>query len=169
MWRSPRRHSCTNYFSADILPRGCDGGSPERRRKEARQDLLFSAHWHARPRTGPPPRNYPMKRLPLRSSYRSKSSCRERPMRYAFHSRRQTRFQQACRGLGIQTGWRDPIVRNRMAKSNGSSAPCPRSSEARIRDLEQLVWYYNHQRPHLSLHGLTPIQPRNAYFQQLQM
>jgi len=31
------------------------------------------------------------------------------------------------------------------------------------------VWYYNHQRPHLSLHGLTPFQRRQAYFQQLQM
>ncbi len=45
----------------------------------------------------------------------------------------------------------------------------PRSSEARIRDLEQFVWYYNHQRPHLSLHGLTPVERCKAYFQHFQM
>jgi transposase InsO family protein len=99
-------------------------------------------------------------------------------MRYAFHSQRQTRFQQACRGLGIQH-W---LARPHHPQSNGKverffrtmDEECfavhrPRSSEARIRDLEQFVWYYNHQRPHLSLHGLTPVQRRKTYFQQLQM
>ena len=39
----------------------------------------------------------------------------------------------------------------------------PGCSELRIRDVEQFVWYYNHQRAHLSLHGLTRIQRRQTY------
>ena len=31
----------------------------------------------------------------------------------------------------------------------------PRCSELRIRDVEQFLWYYNQQRPHLGLRGLT--------------
>jgi len=31
------------------------------------------------------------------------------------------------------------------------------------------MWYYNHQRPHLSLQGLTPVERRQAYFKQLQV
>jgi len=42
-------------------------------------------------------------------------------------------------------------------------------SERRMRDVEQFVWYYNHQRPHLSLRGLTPVQRRQSYFAQVQM
>jgi transposase InsO family protein len=45
----------------------------------------------------------------------------------------------------------------------------PGCSQLRIRDLEQFLWYYNRERPHLSLHGLTPFQRRQAYFQQLQL
>src|SRR5712692_7313349 len=43
--------------------------------------------------------------------------------------------------------------------------PNPGCSQLRIQDLEQFVWYYNHQRPHLSLHGLTPVSRRQAYFE----
>jgi len=43
----------------------------------------------------------------------------------------------------------------------------PGCSELRTRDVQQFVWYYNHERPHLSLYGLTPVQRRLAYFQQL--
>jgi hypothetical protein len=39
-------------------------------------------------------------------------------MRYAFHSQRQTRFQQACRSLGIEH-WR---ARPRHPESNGRKA-----------------------------------------------
>jgi len=96
-------------------------------------------------------------------------------MRYAFHSQRQTRFQQACRSLGIEH-WR---ARPRHPESNGKverffrtlDEECfavhrPRSSKTRMRVLEEFLWYYNHQRPHLSLHGLTPVERRQAYFQQ---
>jgi transposase InsO family protein len=97
-------------------------------------------------------------------------------MRHAFHSQRQTRFQQACRSLGIQH-W---LAQPHHPQSNGKverffrtlDEECflirnPGCSELRIRDLEQFVWYYNYQRPHLSLHGLTPVERRQAYFKQL--
>lgn len=99
-------------------------------------------------------------------------------MRYSFHSQRQTRFQQACQSLGIQH-W---LARPHHPESNGKverffrtlDEEClavhrPRTSDTRVRNLEQFLWYYNHQRPHLSLHGLTPVERREAYFQQLQM
>ncbi len=99
-------------------------------------------------------------------------------MRHAFHSQRQTRFQQACRSLGIQH-W---LAQPHHPQSNGKverffrtlDEECflirnPGSSELRIRDLEEFLWYYNYQRPHLSLHGLTPVQRRQAYFQQAQL
>lgn len=99
-------------------------------------------------------------------------------MRYAFHSQRQTRFQQACRSLGI-AHWR---VRPRHPQTNGKverffrtiDEECfavhrPRSSKTRTRVLEEFLWYYNHERPHLSLHGLTPVERRQAYFQQAQL
>jgi transposase InsO family protein len=99
-------------------------------------------------------------------------------MRYAFHSGRQTRFEQACRSLGI-AHWR---ARPRHPESNGKverffrtlDEECfavhrPRSSKTRMRALEEFLWYYNHQRPHLSLHGLTPIERRQAYFQHAQL
>ena len=43
----------------------------------------------------------------------------------------------------------------------------PRISKTRRRILEESLWYYNHQRPHLGRHGLTPIQRRLVYFQQV--
>lgn len=99
-------------------------------------------------------------------------------MRYAYHSQRQTRFQQACRSLGIQH-WRS---RPHHPESNGKverffrtlDEECfavhqPRSSKSRMRLLDEFMWYYNHQRPHLSLHGLTPVERRQAYFQQAQL
>jgi transposase InsO family protein len=99
-------------------------------------------------------------------------------MRYAFHSQRQTRFQQACRSLGIEH-W---LARPHHPESNGKverffrtmDEECfavhrPRSPEARMRHLEEFMWYYNYQRPHLSLHGLTPVERRRAYFQERQV
>jgi transposase InsO family protein len=96
-------------------------------------------------------------------------------MRHAFHSQRQTRFEQACRSLGIEH-W---LAQPHHPQSNGKverffrtlDEECfllrdPGCSELRIRDLEEFLWYYNHQRPHLSLRGLTPVQRRQAYFQQ---
>jgi len=99
-------------------------------------------------------------------------------MRYAFHSQRQTRFEQACRSLGIA----HRRLRPYCPESNGKverffrtvddecfAVHQPRSSKTRMRVLDEFLWYYNHQRPHLSLHGLTPVQRRLAYFQQAQV
>ena len=99
-------------------------------------------------------------------------------MRRAYHSQRQTCFQQSCRNLGIQHWLTSP----HRPQTNGKverffrtlDEECllirdPGCSELRMRDVEQFVWYYNNQRPHLSLQGLTPVQRRQAYFQQLQM
>jgi transposase InsO family protein len=99
-------------------------------------------------------------------------------MRRAFHPQRQTHFQQRCCSLGIQHRLTQP----HRPQTNGKverffrtlDEEClligdPGCSQLRIRDVEQFVWYYNHQRPHLSLQGLTPFQRRQAYFQQLQL
>jgi len=99
-------------------------------------------------------------------------------MRHAYHAQRQTHFQQCCRSLGIEHWLTSP----HRPQTNGKverffrtlDEECllvhaPGCSALRIRDVEEFVWYYNHQRPHLSLHGLTPVQRRQAYFQQLQM
>lgn len=99
-------------------------------------------------------------------------------MRRAYHAQRQTRFQQCCRSLGIEHWLTSP----HRPQTNGKverffrtlDEEClrihdPGSSELRIHDVQEFVWYYNHQRPHLSLQGITPIQRRQAYFQQLQM
>jgi transposase InsO family protein len=99
-------------------------------------------------------------------------------MRHAYHSQRQTRFQQACRSLGIEH-W---LARPHHPQTNGKverffrtlDEECflihhPGCSALRMRDLEEFLWYYNYQRPHLSLQGLTPVQRCQAYFQQLQV
>src|SRR5882724_233767 len=99
-------------------------------------------------------------------------------MRHAFHSQRETRFQQACKSMGI----RHRLATPHHPQSNGKverffrtlEEECflvrnPGCSELRIQDLQEFVWYYNHQRPHLSLKGLTPVARRRAYFQQLQV
>lgn len=99
-------------------------------------------------------------------------------MRFGPHAQRQTRFQQACRSLGIQH-W---LAQPHHPESNGKverffrtlDEECfllhqPDCSESRRRDLEQFLHYYNYERPHQSLQGLTPIQRRQAYFQQPQM
>jgi len=96
-------------------------------------------------------------------------------MRRAYYAQRQTRFQQCCRSLGIEHWLTSP----HRPQTNGKverffrtlDEEClliqdPGCSELRIRDVQQFVWYYNHERPHLSLHGLTPVQRRQAYFQQ---
>ena len=37
---------------------------------------------------------------------------------------------------------------------------------ARSRAVDRFVWYYNHERPHQSLHGMTPVARRTLYFKQ---
>jgi transposase InsO family protein len=99
-------------------------------------------------------------------------------MRHAYNPDRKTRFQQVCKSLGIAHWLTKPL----HPQSNGKverffrtlDDECflirdPGCSELRMRDLEEFLWYYNHQRPHLSLHGQTPIQRRDAYFQQAQV
>jgi transposase InsO family protein len=99
-------------------------------------------------------------------------------MRRAHYWQRQTRFQQCCRSLGIEhllTSPHRPQTNGKVERFFRTlEEEClliqdPGCSELRIRDVNVFVWYYNHQRPHLSLHGLTPVQRRQAYFQQLQM
>lgn len=38
------------------------------------------------------------------------------------------------------------------------------SFEQRTRAVERFVWFYNHERPHLSLHGMKPVERRDEYF-----
>jgi transposase InsO family protein len=37
---------------------------------------------------------------------------------------------------------------------------------ARSRAVDEFVWYYNHERPHQSLGGMTPVGRRTLYFRQ---
>ena len=99
-------------------------------------------------------------------------------MRFAFYSNRKTRFEQACHSLGIE----HRLLRPHAPESNGKverfiktiDDECyairrPRRSKTRMRVLEHFLWYYNHERPHLSLGGLTPVQRRVTYFAQAQV
>lgn len=94
-------------------------------------------------------------------------------MRYAQHADRLTRFQQACRSLGIV----HHLLRPRRPQSNGKVERFFRTVDDeclalqrrwtfghRERALERFVWFYNHQRPHLSLNGMTPVERRDSYF-----
>ena len=95
-------------------------------------------------------------------------------MKHAFHSERLTQFQQACRSLGI----RHKLLRPYAPECNGKVERFFRTvdeeclnlqplftARARSRALEEFLWYYNHQRPHLSLAGKTPCQRRQEFFQ----
>jgi transposase InsO family protein len=94
-------------------------------------------------------------------------------MRYAFHSNRLTRFEQALQSAGI----RHRLITPRRPESNGKverfiktiDDECfrilrPRSSRARIGALQLFLEYYNHARPHQSLGGDSPVARRDAYF-----
>jgi len=94
-------------------------------------------------------------------------------MRYARYSDRLTRFQEACRNLGIT----HYLVRPYHPQSNGKVERFFRTVDDeclalqrrwtfthRIRAIDRFVWFYNHERPHLSLHGMTPVQRRQSYF-----
>ena len=96
-------------------------------------------------------------------------------MRHALHAERQTRFQQACQTLGIA----HHLLRPYAPQSNGKVERFFRTVDdeclhvrplftftARSRAVEKFVWYYNHERPHLSLGGMTPIDRRKLYFRQ---
>ncbi len=96
-------------------------------------------------------------------------------MRFAYYSQRRTYFEQACKSLGIE----HRLLRPHCPESNGKverfiktvddecyAVRRPRSSKTRMRVLEEFLWFYNHERPHLSLQGLTPVQRRENYFLQ---
>src|SRR5215472_8209499 len=96
-------------------------------------------------------------------------------MQHAFHSHRQTRFQQLCHSLGIE----HRLLRPYAPECNGKVERFFRTVDdeclnrrplftfkARNRALEEFLWCYNHQRPHLSLGGMTPVQRRDLYFLQ---
>jgi transposase InsO family protein len=97
-------------------------------------------------------------------------------MRHALHSDRLTRFQQACTAFGI----RHYLLRPYAPQSNGKVERFFRTVNdeclhvrplftfaARSRAVEDFVWYYNHERPHLSLGGMTPVGRRKLYFRQV--
>ena len=94
-------------------------------------------------------------------------------MRYAFHSNRLTRFEQALQSAGIE----HRLIRPRSPESNGKverfiktiDDECfritrPHSSRARVGALKLFLDYYNHARPHQSLGGQSPVTRREAYF-----
>jgi transposase InsO family protein len=96
-------------------------------------------------------------------------------MRHAQHADRQTRFQQVCASLHIK----HYLLRPYAPQSNGKVERFFRTIDdeclnvrplftftARSRAVEHFVWYYNHERPHLSLGGLTPVERRQLYFRQ---
>ncbi len=94
-------------------------------------------------------------------------------MRYALHADRLTRFEEACRSLAIT----HHLLRPRRPQSNGKVERFFRTVDDeclalqrqwtfahRNRAIDRFVWFYNHERPHLSLSGMTPVQRRNNYF-----
>jgi transposase InsO family protein len=99
-------------------------------------------------------------------------------MRFAYYSQRRTRFEQACRSLGIH----HRLLRPGAPESNGKverfiktvDDECltvcqPQTCTARVGAVDDFVRFYNHQRPHLSLAGQTPVQRRAAYFAQTRL
>jgi transposase InsO family protein len=96
-------------------------------------------------------------------------------MRHARHADRLTRFQQVCAAHGI----RHYLLRPYAPQSNGKVERFFRTIDdeclhvhplftfaARSRAVDDFVWYYNHERPHLSLGGMTPVGRRKLYFRQ---
>jgi len=94
-------------------------------------------------------------------------------MRYAFHSHRLTRFEQALKSAGIE----HRLIRPRSPATNGKverfiktiDDECfeitqPHSSRARVGVLKLFLEYYNHARPHQSLGGISPVTRRDEYF-----
>ena len=99
-------------------------------------------------------------------------------MKHAWRSDRLTRFEQACHSLGIT----HHLLRPRRPQSNGKVERFFRTVDDeclalqrqwtfahRNRAVERFVWFYNHERPHLSLHGMTPVQRRDSYFRSSQL
>jgi transposase InsO family protein len=114
-------------------------------------------------------------RLPYRIDAVLTDNAMAFTMRFAHHADRLTRFQQACASLGI----RHYVLKPYAPQSNGKVERFFRTVDdeclyvrplftfaARSRAVEDFVWYYNHERPHLSLGGMTPVARRKLYFRQ---
>lgn len=94
-------------------------------------------------------------------------------MHNAFHHTRETPFAALCREAGIK----HRLVRPYRPQSNGKVERFFRTVNdecfdrrtlttfsGRVRALERFVEYYNHDRPHLSLGGMTPVERRLTFF-----
>lgn len=94
-------------------------------------------------------------------------------MQKAFHRTRETPFAALCREAGI----RHRLVKPYRPQSNGKVERFFRTVNdecfhrrtlttfrGRVRALEQFLEYYNHDRPHLSLGGMTPVERRLTFF-----
>ena len=116
-----------------------------------------------------------LKRLPYKVDAVLTDNAFAFTMRFAHHAERQTRFQEACASLGI----RHYLLRPRAPQSNGKVERFFRTVDdeclnrrrlftfrARSRAVEDFVWFYNHERPHLSLGGMTPVERRKLFFRQ---
>lgn len=112
-------------------------------------------------------------RLPYRVEAVLTDNAMAFTMKHAWHSDRQTRFEQACRSLGIA----HHLLRPHRPQSNGKVERFFRTVDDeclalqgrwtfahRTRAVDRFVWFYNHERPHLSLNGMTPVQRRDSYF-----
>ena len=96
-------------------------------------------------------------------------------MKKTAHPGRQSRFEQALLSYGIS----HRLLRPYAPECNGKVERFFRTVDdeclnvrrlfsfgARSKALGRFLWYYNNQRPHLSLGGSTPVQRRQQYFAQ---
>ena len=94
-------------------------------------------------------------------------------MQTACHHARETPFAALCREAGI----RHRLVKPYRPQCNGKVERFFRTVNeecfnrrmlttfrSRVRALDRFVEYYNHERPHLSLAGQTPVERRLAFF-----
>jgi transposase InsO family protein len=117
-----------------------------------------------------------VRRLPYRVEAVLTDNALAFTMKHAWHCDRLTRFEQACQSLGIA----HHLLRPRRPQSNGKVERFFRTVDDeclalqrqwtfnhRNRAVERFVTFYNHERPHLSLCGMTPVQRRDSYFRSL--
>jgi len=99
-------------------------------------------------------------------------------MKTTAHPGRQSRFEQALLSYGIS----HRLLRPYAPECNGKVERFFRTVDdeclnirrlftfgARSKALDRFLWYYNNQRPHLSLGGSTPVQRRQRYFAQAEL
>lgn len=99
-------------------------------------------------------------------------------MRHAYHADRTTLFAKTLDQIGI----RHRLLRPRHPETNGKverffrtvGEECYdrirfRSNQHRALALRHFICYYDHERPHFSLAGRTPVERRKQYFHLLPM